>query len=249
MSLMTAPADQTPYRLENKEKNVQEMFSSIAGKYDLNNTLLSLGLHARWKTVLVNAAALRENARVLDIASGTGDIAVKLARKFHQGGKIVSSDLNREMLLVGKEKITLKGLSSQIAIARGKAEELQFKSGVFDLVTVGFGVRNFTDIPAALAEVCRVLKPGGQFLCLEFSKPVHPVWQKLYDFYSYLFLPRVGKWISGDKTGVYNYLPDSIRKFPDQETFKGFMEKAGLVNCSYRNLSGGIVAIHSGFKP
>lgn len=239
---------QMKYSLDNKEKNVQEMFSSIAEKYDLNNTLLSLGIHYFWKMRVVQTARIPENGFILDLASGTGDIAIQLARKRKIGPQVVSSDLNLEMLKVGTAKIRKKGLSHRILPVQGNAEKMQFKDNVFDLVTVGFGIRNFNNLQAGLREIYRVLKPGGQFICLEFSKPRHWFWRKLYDFYSFIFLPRIGQWISKDQTGVYQYLPDSIRKFPDQETFKELMVREGFKKASYRNLTGGIVAIHLGIK-
>lgn len=236
------------YSLENKEKNVQEMFSSIAGKYDLNNTLLSLGIHYYWKRRVVQAARIPEKGVILDIASGTGDIAIKLARKAKAGVKVISSDLNLEMLKVGAEKIRKKGLSEKISAVQGNAEKMQFRDNSIDLVTVGFGVRNFNNLQAGLHEIYRILKPGGQFICLEFSKPTGLFWRKIYNFYSFIFLPRIGQWVSKDQTGVYQYLPDSIRNFPNQETFKEMMAREGFRNIDYRNLTGGIVAIHVGFK-
>ena len=236
------------YSLENKEKNVQEMFSSIAGKYDLNNTLLSLGIHYYWKQKVVQISRIPENGVILDIASGTGDIAIMLSRKIRQGVKIFSSDLNLEMLKVGAQKIRKKRLSDWIIPIQGNAEKMPFKDNSIDLVTVGFGIRNFSNIQAGLSEIHRILKPDGQFVCLEFSKPSRLFWRKLYDFYSYIFLPKIGQWVSKDSTGVYQYLPDSIRKFPDQETLKEMMNKEGFKNTSFQNLTGGIVAIHSGIK-
>ncbi|MHB8483258.1 MAG: methyl-plastoquinone biosynthesis methyltransferase MpqE [Nitrospiria bacterium] len=236
------------YSLENKEKNVQRMFSSIADKYDLNNTLLSLGVHHFWKKKVVRMAALPDQAMILDIASGTGDIAIELSKE-KKGSKIAASDLNWEMLKIGARKIAAKGLASCVFPVLGNAEKIQFRDSSFDLVTVGFGLRNCSDIPAVLHEAFRVLKPEGQFICLEFSKPVHMFWRKLYDFYSFTFLPKIGQWVSRDQTGVYQYLPHSIRNFPDQETFKSMIEEAGFKRASYTNLTGGIVAIHTGYKP
>jgi demethylmenaquinone methyltransferase/2-methoxy-6-polyprenyl-1,4-benzoquinol methylase len=241
-------ANPIKYSLENKEKNVQEMFSSIAGKYDLNNTLLSLGIHYYWKMRAVQAARIPEKGVLLDLASGTGDIAIKLARKGITGIKVISSDLNLEMLMVGAEKIKKKGLSDIISVVQGNAEKMQFQDNSIDLVTVGFGVRNFNNLQAGLHEIYRILKPGGQFVCLEFSKPTSLFWRKIYDFYSFIFLPRIGQWVSKDQTGVYQYLPDSIRKFPDQEAFKEMMAREGFRNIDYRNLTGGIVAIHTAYK-
>lgn len=241
-------ANPIKYSLENKEKNVQEMFSSIAEKYDLNNTLLSLGIHTYWKRRVVQAARIPEKGVILDIASGTGDIAIKLARKGKAGTKVISSDLNLEMLKVAAEKIKKKGMSEKVSVVQGNAEKMQFQDNAIDLITVGFGVRNFNNLQAGLHEIYRILKPGGQFICLEFSKPTGFFWRKIYDFYSFIFLPRIGQWVSKDQTGVYQYLPDSIRKFPDQEAFKEMMAREGFRNIDYRNLTGGIVAIHVGFK-
>jgi demethylmenaquinone methyltransferase/2-methoxy-6-polyprenyl-1,4-benzoquinol methylase len=247
--MLPLPVKPQKYALDDKEKNVQAMFTSIARKYDLNNTLLSGGLHNLWKNRVVRLARLPQKGVILDIASGTCDIAIKLAARAGEGSRVIASDLNFEMLRVGSAKIRARGLSSRIFPLLGRAENLQFKNNSVDLITVGFGMRNFSNLQKALAEVYRVLKPGGEFICLEFSKPVHLFWRKLYDFYSFVFLPKIGQWVSKDQTGVYQYLPDSIRKFPDQEKLKQMMVDAGFKDAAFINLTGGIVAIHSGHKP
>lgn len=224
------------------------MFSSIAEKYDLNNTLLSLGIHYYWKYKLVQACQIPQKGIVLDIASGTGDIAIQLARQGKEGLEVISSDLNLEMLKVGTEKIRKRGLSNMILSVQGNAENMPYKDNSIDLVTVGFGIRNFNDIQAGLGEIYRILKPGGQFVCLEFSKPIRMFWRRLYDFYSFIFLPKIGQWVSKDQTGVYQYLPESIRNFPDQDRLMELMKNSGFKKTSYFNLTGGIVAIHSGIK-
>ena len=253
---------------DGKETAVQGMFSSIAQRYDLNNSLLSLGWHHAWKRRAVQLAQVREGMTVLDLCTGTADIAILLTQqanrrseKLHLSGptsglasggppytKVIALDLNERMLNVGREKITNQGLGPQVTCLRGNAEWLQFKDQSFDRVTVAFGIRNLDHIPKAFTEIYRVLKPEGQMICLEFSRPPSRWLQRLYNFYSFKILPYIGTTVSGDKTGVYQYLPASIRQFPDQEGLKEMIRAAGFGKVEYLNLTGGIVAIHRAWR-
>jgi len=225
------------------------MFTSIAPRYDLNNTLLSMGLHHRWKRIAIQQTTLHPSDQALDLCSGTGDLALLLARKVGPKGKVVAMDLNEKMLLLGKEKMKNAGLNGEIDCLIGTAEVLPFPNSTFDIVTIAFGIRNVTEIKKALGEMIRVLRPNGKMVCLEFSTPQNPVLKKLYDLYSFTCLPCLATWVSSDKVGTYHYLPVSIRNFPDQESLKIIMLDAGFEEVTYQNLSGGIVAIHSGVKP
>lgn len=234
--------------LKEKEKVVQQMFTSIAESYDLNNSLLSFGLHHSWKRFAAGKVLVKEDGRCLDVCAGTADIAMLLARRVGLKGLVVGLDLNHRMLLVGKEKLLKYSLDKRVLLVQGNAESLNFPDGIFDAVTVGFGIRNVTDISRAFSEICRVLKPGGRVVCLEFSRPVNALLRGLYDLYSFKILPGIGRIVAGDNTGVYQYLPDSIRKFPDQERLADTMRQAGFSRVEYTNLSGGIVAVHVGIK-
>ncbi len=237
-----------------KEKMVQAMFSSIAGRYDLNNSLLSFGQHYRWKRQAVRQVNFKPEMKALDLCAGTADLAMLLARQNtstpqdQETGQIYAVDLNAQMLEQGHQKIIQEKLASRITCLRGHAEQLQFKNKTFDLAMVAFGIRNVNHIPKAFEEICRVLKPGGRLICLEFSRPTSVFLRQLYHFYSFQLLPWVGTVVSGDKTGVYRYLPTSIRHFPDQETLRELMLGSGFQKVEYINLSGGIVAIHIGWR-
>jgi demethylmenaquinone methyltransferase/2-methoxy-6-polyprenyl-1,4-benzoquinol methylase len=235
-----------------KEKAVQGMFSSISHRYDLNNSLLSLGWHHAWKRKAVQMADIQQGMMVLDLCTGTADLAILLAQAVSPHGpphiKVMALDLNEQMLFVGRGKIAESGLSRQVICLRGHAEWLQFKDQTFDVVTVAFGIRNVDHIPKAFAEIYRVLKPGGKMVCLEFTRPPSKLLRRLYDFYSFKVLPFIGTAVSGDKTGVYQYLPASIRGFPDQESLKEIIHAAGFRKVEYLNLTGGIVAIHRGWR-
>ena len=239
-SVLPAPAE--------KERAVQRMFSAIARRYDLNNTVLSLGLHHRWKRETVARAQARPGQTVLDLCAGTCDLALLLGNTVGPTGRVVACDLNAEMLAIGRRKVATRGYDDRIACVLGNAEGLQFDDASFDALTVAFGIRNVTNIPKALAEMFRVLKPGGRAVCLEFSRPTTAVLRKAYDVYSFTLLPKIGTWIARDRTGVYQYLPDSIRHFPAQEEFAAMWREAGLRDVTYTNYSGGIVAIHAGVK-
>ncbi len=230
-----------------KERAVQRMFSSIARFYDLNNTLLSFGLHHRWKIRTIELAALRRGEAVADIGAGTADLSILAAGAVGKEGKVLALDLNEPMLQIGRRKLSARRIGAAIC-ALGNAERLPLPDQSVDAVLTGFCMRNVTDLDQALREIYRILKPGGRMACLEFSRPPGPTLRKLYDFYSFTLLPKIGTWVSKDDTGVYSYLPDSIRKFPDQEGLKKRMENAGFVQVTYENLTGGIVAIHVGRK-
>lgn len=233
---------------EQKQKLVGEVFTSVAGKYDLMNDLMSFGVHRFWKRHFVATSGVRAGDRVLDLAGGTGDIAALLLPHVQKDGEVVVGDINASMLRVGRDRLLDRGLLSGLRWTQLNAEALPFPQASFDAVTIAFGLRNVTDKPRALAEMQRVLKPGGRALILEFSR-VNQEWLRpLYDFHSFKVLPRLGKLIADDEAS-YRYLAESIRKHPDQETLKSMMETAGFANVEVRNLSAGIVAIHRGYKP
>lgn len=232
-----------------REQAVQRMFTAIAARYDLNNSLLSFGLHHRWKALAAGSIPVLTHGRALDLGAGTGDLALLLDRRMGEHGRVVAMDLNFAMLRVGVEKIAQHGLSSRIACFRGNAERLVFRDDTFDAVTTGFCIRNVGDRPQAFREIHRVLKPGGRFVCLEFSRPVSAWLRRVYDWYSFHLLPAIGTWVAKDHTDVYRYLPESIRTFPDQEQLAAMLREAGFSRVEYRNLSGGIVAIHVAMKP
>lgn len=231
-----------------KERTVQRMFSAIAGWYDLNNTVLSLGLHHRWKREAVDMTQTKPGDRVLDLCAGTCDLAILQAARVGADGRVTACDLNAEMLEIGRRKVAKRGYADRITCVRGNAESLQFEDKTFDALTVAFGLRNVTHLSMALAEMHRVLKPGGRAVCLEFSQPTNAAFRKAYDFYSFTLLPKIGTWISRDRTGVYQYLPDSIRDFPAQERFATMWRQTGFHGVRYVNRSGGIVALHIGVK-
>ncbi|MCK9531943.1 MAG: bifunctional demethylmenaquinone methyltransferase/2-methoxy-6-polyprenyl-1,4-benzoquinol methylase UbiE [Gammaproteobacteria bacterium] len=230
-----------------KAHKVAEVFHSVAGKYDLMNDVMSMGIHRLWKRFTIELAAVRRGQRVLDIAGGTGDLTAKFARQVGPEGKVVLADINASMLEVGRSRLTDRGIIGNIEYVQANAECLPFPDHHFDVITIAFGLRNVTDKDKALASMNRVLKPGGKLLVLEFSKPVAPGLGPVYDAYSFKLLPLMGQLIANDRAS-YQYLAESIRMHPDQETLKGMMENAGFVRCDYFNLTGGIVALHRGFK-
>jgi demethylmenaquinone methyltransferase/2-methoxy-6-polyprenyl-1,4-benzoquinol methylase len=230
-----------------KEQAVQRMFSSIARYYDLNNSVLSLGLHHRWKREAIGY--LPPGTRfVLDIGAGTGDLALLAIRRLGQTARVIAADLNHPMLAMGMAKVRKGRLQRQIVCVQANAERLCVPDAAFDAVTTGFCLRNVGDLPATLRELHRVLKPGGRLVCLEFSRPIAPWLRGLYDWYSFSLLPWIGTKVSGDTTGVYEYLPASIRTFPDQSGLAKEMQAAGFGCVEYINLNGGIVAIHLAVK-
>jgi demethylmenaquinone methyltransferase/2-methoxy-6-polyprenyl-1,4-benzoquinol methylase len=254
-----------------KERAVQRMFSSIARYYDLNNSLLSLGLHHYWKrraieylvaepphpnplgepVALQNAMGhgARESVKlVLDVGAGTADLALLTVSRLGEKARVVAADLNVPMLKIGVEKIRRASQQRQVICVQANAERLCVPDASYDAVTTGFCMRNVANLSQALSEIRRVLKPGGRLICLEFSRPVAGWLRRLYDWYSFTLLPWVGTKVSGDKTGVYQYLPASIRTFPDQEDLAKLMREIGFSHVEYHNLSGGIVAIHVAVK-
>ena len=229
---------------------VNQVFAAVAGRYDLMNDLMSGGLHRLWKRDLItmlNAPRGETPFRLLDVAGGTGDIALRYARDSGPKATAVICDISPEMLEVGRNRISAAGLQNRIACVEGNAEALPFESASFDAYTIAFGIRNVTHIDKALAEAYRVLKPGGRFLCLEFSECQVPILDRLYDFHSFEVIPRLGKFTAG-AAEPYRYLVESIRRFPKQEAFAGLVRGAGFGRVSYRNLTGGIAAIHAGWK-
>jgi demethylmenaquinone methyltransferase/2-methoxy-6-polyprenyl-1,4-benzoquinol methylase len=232
---------------DEKAKHVRAVFDSVADKYDLMNDLMSAGVHRLWKRFALSQTGLRPGQSALDVAGGTGDLAAGMARQVGETGLVVLSDINAAMLEVGRGRLMDRGLMRNVRFSLANAECLPFEDESFDCVTIGFGLRNVTDKPAALASMRRVLKPGGRLLVLEFSKPVAPGLKPLYDVYSFRVLPWLGRRVAGDADS-YQYLAESIRRFPDQEALRSMMNDAGLEDCSYHNLSGGIVALHKGFR-
>ncbi len=230
-----------------KQKLVGEVFSSVAGKYDLMNDLMSLGIHRVWKRYFVGTAQVKKGDRVLDLAGGTGDIAALLKDRVGESGGLVLGDINGSMLRVGRDRMTDRGNVRGFEYVQCNAEKLPFPDASFDLVTIAFGLRNVTDKDAALREMLRVLKVGGQARVLEFSEVKAEWFKPIYDFHSFNILPKLGSLFAGDP-GSYQYLAESIRKHPPQDELKAMMEAAGFARARYRNLSGGIVAIHDGWK-
>jgi len=227
-----------------KATRVRGVFDSVASKYDVMNDLMSMGLHRAWKAYAVAVANLREGQSVLDIAGGTGDLARAFAKRVGPSGMVVHTDINEAMLRVGRDRLIDEGLVLPTTIC--DAEKLPFPTGQFDLVSVAFGLRNMTHKDVALAEMNRVLKPGGRLLVLEFSKIAPPL-AKAYDWYSFKVLPRIGQWVAGDADS-YRYLAESIRMHPGQAELKAMMKTAGFGHVDVHNLSAGVVALHVGIK-
>lgn len=232
---------------DEKQTMVAKVFHSVASKYDLMNDLMSFGIHRVWKRYTIEASGVRRNQRVLDLAGGTGDLTAKFSRLVGENGEVVLADINDSMLKMGREKLRDHGIVGNVSYVQANAEELPFPDDYFDCITISFGLRNVTDKAKALRSMFRVLKLGGRLLVLEFSKPVLDPLSKIYDAYSFHILPRIGQVIVNDADS-YRYLTESIRMHPDQETLKGMMEEAGFDQVSYTNMTGGIVALHKGFK-
>lgn len=232
---------------EAKEGLVADVFHSVAAKYDVMNDFMSFGIHRLWKRFTIDASGVRPGQKVLDLAGGTGDLSGKFAELVGPTGQVILADINDSMLRVGQEKLRNKGIVGNINYVQANAEELPFADNTFDIITIAFGLRNVTDKDKALRSMYRVLKPGGRLLVLEFSKPEHEILSKAYDVYSFNLLPVMGKLVTNDAES-YQYLAESIRMHPPQEKLKEMMEDAGFEETSFTNMTGGIVALHKGFK-
>jgi len=230
-----------------KQQRVRAVFDSVASRYDLMNDLMSMGIHRLWKRRAIELAGVRRGQRVLDLAAGTGDLAEKFSKIVGPDGEVVMTDINEAMLSEGRSRLVNAGVVGNMDYALANAERLPFAGNSFDCVTIAFGLRNVTHKQFALNEMFRVLRPGGRALVLEFSHPVSQPLSRAYDLYSFTMLPLMGRVVAGDADS-YRYLAESIRMHPDQETLLSMMEQAGLERCSYVNLTGGIVAIHRGYK-
>jgi demethylmenaquinone methyltransferase/2-methoxy-6-polyprenyl-1,4-benzoquinol methylase len=229
-----------------KARHVREVFDSVADNYDLMNDLMSFGVHRLWKRFTIGMADLQPGQYVLDLAGGTGDLTRLMAPRVGREGLVVLSDINAAMLGNGRSQLLDKGIAGNVDFAQANAEQLPFRDNSFDLVTMAFGLRNVTDKQQALASIYRVLRPGGRLLVLEFSRPAAAL-KPAYDFYSFSILPKLGRLVARDEAS-YRYLAESIRMHPDQQTLRDMMQQAGFENCDYHNLTGGIVAIHRGYK-
>ncbi|CAB0151312.1 Ubiquinone/menaquinone biosynthesis C-methyltransferase UbiE [Pseudidiomarina piscicola] len=230
-----------------KQSLVANVFNSVAQKYDIMNDVMSFGIHRIWKRYTIDCSGVRTGMKVLDIAGGTGDLTAQFSRRVGPTGEVVLADINQAMLDVGRDKLRNKGIVGNVDYVQANAEDLPFEDERFDIITIAFGLRNVTDKQKALESMFRVLKPGGRLLVLEFSKPVPPMLSQAYDFYSFNVLPKMGQLVAGDAES-YQYLAESIRMHPDQDTLKSMMEQAGYERVTYDNLTGGIVALHRGFK-
>lgn len=233
--------------LAEKAKRVGAVFDSVAERYDVMNDVMSLGIHRLWKRFALETAGVRRGQRVLDLAGGTGDLAAGLARQVGERGDVVLCDINAAMLERGRERLVDQGITGNVRYVRGNAQSLPFPENSFDCVTMAFGLRNVTGKATALKSIFQVLKPGGNVAILEFSKPAVPGLGPLYDLYSFRALPLMGRLIARDADS-YRYLAESIRMHPDQQTLLSMLEDAGFERCRYHNLSGGIVALHRGYK-
>ncbi|HXC59065.1 MAG TPA: class I SAM-dependent methyltransferase [Steroidobacteraceae bacterium] len=248
---MTEKHGTTHFGFENvawgdKARRVRGVFDSVASRYDVMNDLMSAGMHRLWKRFTLSCTRLRAGQRALDVAGGTGDLSLGMLEQVGASGLVVLTDINAEMLQQGRDRLIDAGHVGNARVVQANAECLPFRPGQFDCVTIGFGLRNVTDKAAALRSMRSMLKPGGQLIVLEFSQLAVPALRPLYDAYSFKVLPRLGQLVAGDADS-YRYLAESIRKHPDQETLLGMMREAGLENCSYQNLSAGVVAVHRGY--
>lgn len=233
--------------VKEKQGKVADVFHSVASKYDVMNDLMSLGIHRLWKRHTIALSGVKKGQRVLDIAGGTGDLTAKFSDIVGDKGQVVLADINSSMLTMGRSRLVDKGISGNVEYVQANAENLPFPDNYFDCITIAFGLRNVTNIDAALRSMHRTLKPGGRLLILEFSKPVAPGLKPVYDLYSFKVLPLLGEVIANDRAS-YQYLAESIRMHPDQQTLLDMMKDAGLERCEFFNMTGGIVALHRGFK-
>ncbi len=229
-----------------KQGKVDAVFHSVAERYDLMNDVMSLGMHRLWKRWLMSLTGIRPGQTVLDLAGGTGDLTLLMSKQLQGSGKIILSDINESMLGIGRERVIDGGAMSSVDYVQADAQYLPFQNNQFDCITMAFGLRNVPHIQKALDNILPTLKPGGRLLVLEFSQP-HQAIAPVYDFYSFQFLPRMGEWVANDRAS-YQYLAESIRMHPNQETLKDMFMQAGFDHCDYHNLSAGIVAAHRGFK-
>ena len=234
--------------VEEKADKVAEVFHSVAAKYDLMNDLMSGGVHRLWKRITIEMSGVRRGDKVLDIAGGTGDLTAKFSRIVGSEGTVVLADINDSMLKVGRDRLMDRGVVNNVRFSQADAQYLPFPDNTFDVITIAFGLRNVTDKDLALRSMLRVLKPGGRLLVLEFSKPANPVLSKVYDTYSFSILPKLGK-LFADDSDSYQYLAESIRMHPDQQTLQNMMDDAGFANTDFHNMTGGVVAQHRGVKP
>jgi demethylmenaquinone methyltransferase/2-methoxy-6-polyprenyl-1,4-benzoquinol methylase len=234
--------------VEEKADKVADVFHSVAAKYDIMNDLMSFGVHRIWKRLTIESSGVRPGHRVLDIAGGTGDLTMQFSKRVGESGQVILADINASMLSVGRDRLLDRGYGSNIEFVQANAESLPFPDNYFNAVSIAFGLRNVTHKDKAIASMLRVLKPGGRLLILEFSKPANPLLSEAYDKYSFTALPMMGRLITNDSES-YKYLAESIRMHPDQETLKQMMDDAGFVNTRYQNMTGGIVALHTGIKP
>lgn len=233
---------------QDRTRRVQDVFTSVAGKYDLMNDLMSLGIHRYWKSSFVSHLPITACDKILDVAGGTGDIAFKILESYpHLAPHVTICDLTPNMLHVGQDRALNRGILKNLDWVCGNAEDLPFPDNSFDIYTISFGMRNVTNLAKALTEAFRVLRPGGRFLCLEFSKIDSPLLEKIYDRYSFDILPKLGELVASDRAS-YQYLVESIRKFPDQTDFADLLKNAGFVNVDWKNFLNGVSCIHSALK-
>ncbi|CAH0542019.1 bifunctional demethylmenaquinone methyltransferase/2-methoxy-6-polyprenyl-1,4-benzoquinol methylase UbiE [Vibrio marisflavi] len=252
LSVETKPSETTHFGYETvakeqKVEKVAEVFHSVATKYDVMNDLMSVGVHRIWKRFTIDCSGAKPGQRILDLGGGTGDLTAKFSRIVGEKGHVILADINNSMLNVGRDKLRDIGIVGNVHYVQANAEELPFPDDYFDCITISFCLRNVTDKDKALASMFRVLKPGGRLLVLEFSKPASKSLSKIYDAYSFHILPKMGKLIANDSES-YRYLAESIRMHPDQDTLEGMMKNVGFEQTSYYNLTGGIVALHRGYK-
>ena len=249
---MTLPEETTHFgykqvAVDDKVKRVGEVFDSVASRYDVMNDLMSFGVHRLWKRFTIEQSGVRPGHKVLDLAGGTGDLALKFSRRVGSNGQVVLADINNAMLTQGRDRLVDQGVISNVTYAQVDAQTLPFEDSSFDCITMAFGLRNVTDKQQALESMYRVLKPGGRVLILEFSKPVLPLLSKAYDAYSFTALPLMGRLVANDAES-YRYLAESIRMHPDQDALASMMTSAGFEDATYHNMTGGIVALHKGFR-